>query len=150
MSNARDQKRAAELLELLEPFKRNDNGMGVALLIDDDLAMKIAAAWTLFALPDWRKPRTKPPVVNSKLWAWIWSGFELEEDGTPAFLEALAQTAGVPMQGAFNRWPSIMASRLVYPDGTIAETAQGAIASFVERHLPRRPAPPPLPRGPKE
>lgn len=140
--------RSAELAELLEPYKRNEGSFGVAVVIGNDTAIKVVASFQLVALPPWRKPRTKQPEGTLARWKWLWSGFKGGPD-YPEFLIQLAAAAGASEQSVYNCWPTIMASRLVYPDGSLSENAADMVGAFVVRHLPRvRPQAQPRPARP--
>lgn len=136
---------AAELAELCKPYRGGTGGLGLALVVDDDLAKKLLATWTLLALPRWRKPRSVMPEDLRERWTWIWSGFAGGPD-QPDFLEELARAAGVPEQSAFNRWPALCASRLVLPDGTISPDAESIVRAFVVSKIPKPPRQPAAPQ----
>lgn len=134
-----------ELAELCAPYRASTGGLGLALVVDDDLAKKLLATWTLFALPRWRKPRRSMPDDLRERWLWIWSGFDGGPD-QPSFLEELARAAAVPEQSAFNRWPALCASRLVLPDGTISDDAERIVRAYVVDKLPKPPRQPAAPK----
>jgi hypothetical protein len=122
--------------ELLLDYKNAEGVLGTAIVADSPAALKLLAAFTLFPLPAWRRPRTKMPTDARARWRWLWAGFEGDEDA-PDFLVALAAAASVPAQTAFNLWPAIVASRLVFPDGSISQDAAALVRAHVVKHLPR-------------
>lgn len=125
-----------ELAELLKDYRAGEV-LGTAIVADDPIALKLLAAFTLAPLPAWKKPRKRRPSDPRDLWLWLWTGFAGGPE-EPVFLETLARRAAVPAQAAYNRWPSLMSSRLVFPDGTIASDATALVRAFIVRNLPKQ------------
>ena len=125
---------APTLSELCEPFKADKvrSQVGLAIVADDPPARKLLAAFVLYPLPPWRRPRRRRPTDERELWFWLWEGFEngpLE----PTFLDELAVAAGISSQVAYDRWPGLITARAVMPDGTINPEAAELLQSFVRR-----------------
>lgn len=116
----------------------DEANMGAVLVADDRIALKLLASFRLVALPVWREPRSAMPADANGMWRWMWSGYTKGPDA-PTFLERLAAAAGVSEQVAYRRWPAIMASRLVYPDGQLSDIARSLLMAFVASTLPKMP-----------
>ena len=127
------------LSDLCDPYRAAPEPIG-AVLLDRVETKKLLAAFALSPLPPWRRPRAKMPDDHRERWVWLWCGF----DGgpyEPTFLDATADAAGVSAQTAYALWPQILASRLLYPDGTISQVARDLLSA----HIKNTTAPP---RGP--
>jgi hypothetical protein len=130
--------------ELCMVYKTADHGFGAALVIDSLPAKKLLCAYALFPLPPWRRPRSRMPEDGRERWMWLWSGF----DGgptAPTFLDGLASAAGISVEAAYRVWPSLMISRVIYPDGTLSDHGQALLQAHVVGRLPK---PPPASRQP--
>lgn len=132
------------IAELCELYKRDDRSLGVALIADRVEAKKLLAAFALYPIPPWRRPRMKMPEDGRERWLWLWSGYA-GGPMQPLFLDGLANVAGISGETAYRVWPSLMASRLIYPDGTLSGDAQMLLAAHVMRSLPKPPAAPKQP-----
>lgn len=136
----------AGLAELCMVFKTTSQGLGLALVSDRVESKKLLAAFALYPLPPWRRPRKPMPEDGRERWLWLWSGFE-GGPMQPTFLDGIAAVAGINAETAYRVWPSIMASRILFPDGTISDEGMALLQAHVMRSLPK---PPPQERGPKK
>lgn len=128
--------RRASIGELCAPYKREGDTIGLAIVADDTAAKKLIAVFSLAPLPEWRKPASRMPADDRERWLWLWAGFA-GGPHTPEFLDGLAAMARIPPQTAYNLWPAIMISRLVFPDGDLSEQARAILRAFVASNLPR-------------
>jgi hypothetical protein len=139
------------IAELCEPFKRDKLARGVALVAGRPECIKLLTAFALFPLPVWRAPRSRMPDDGRQRWLWLWSGY----DGgpmRPRFLDSVWTVAGISSATAYRVWPSLMVSRVLYPDGTLSDEAQALLQAHIVKSLPRPPPEPraaPEPRQPK-
>lgn len=125
----------SDLEELIAPYRVPADGvadrMGLAVVIDDVDSIKLIAAWTFITLPTWKRPKKPAPDDARRRWLWVWSGYVGGPD-EPKFLEDLARRAGIPAQTAFNRWPGIVTTMLVFPDGTISDDARDLVERYID------------------
>lgn len=127
------------IAELCLPYRNAaDGAVGVALIADRVEARKLLAAFKLFPLPLWRRPRTKMPEDGRERWLWLWSGYE-GGPMQPRFLDGLANVAGISAESAYRVWPSLMTSRVLYPDGTLSDDGMILLQAHVMRSLPAPP-----------
>ena len=117
----------AELSELLQPFKADEDPTRIICLVDDLEAMRVAVLWPYVGAA-WRRPAGKVPKDPIDLWDWLWSGVEV--DG-----ERFAKMAELPEKRVESKMAMLAAARLVYPDGTIASQARGLIQRRVGREM---------------
>ena len=117
--------RRATLAELCEHFRATESQtiFGESLIADRPEAKKLLAALALAPLPPWRCPSSLQPADDRMLWLWVWSGYP-NGPHAPQFLDSLARLALVSVETAYRVWPSIMISRVLYPDGTLSAAGQ--------------------------
>lgn len=132
--------------ELCMVFKRDDQALGVSLIADRVEALKLLAAFSLYPLSQWRRPKKKMPEDGRERWLWLWSGYE-GGPLAPTFLDSLASVAGISAETAYRVWPSLMASRVIFPDGTLSDEARVLLQARVMRSLPKPPAGQPPRKG---
>lgn len=98
----------------------------------DAATLRLLAAWS--STPhEWTQPKKPCPDNGSATpaaWAWLWSGIELDAP-------ALADAANVSQSTARTRMKMLIAARLVFPDGTIADSAKRAMRAAVASRLPQ-------------
>jgi hypothetical protein len=133
------------IAELCVPYRAAQRVEGLALIADRIEAKKLLAAFTLFPLPAWRRPRTRMPEDGRERWIWLWSGYE-GGPMQPRFLDGLASVAGISAEAAYRVWPALMTSRVLYPDGTLSDDAQILLRAHVMRSLPPAPKTPTPPK----
>lgn len=127
------------IAELCESFKRTHNinaHFGTALVSDRLEAKKLLAAFALYPLPKWSRPKMKMPDDGRERWLWFWAGYK-GGPNAPLFLDGLAIVAGISSETAYRVWPSLMASRVLFPDGTLSEEGQILLQAHVMRSLPK-------------
>lgn len=134
------------IAELCEPYKRDQLARGVALVAGRPECIKLLAAFSLFPLPAWRHPRSSMPEDGRQRWLWLWSGY-VGGSMRPVFLDSVWTVAGISSATAYRVWPSLMVSRVLYPDGTLSDEAGALLQAHVVKSLPR---PLPEPRTPYE
>ena len=126
------------IAELCQTYKGDQRNIGVALVAGRSECLKLLAAFSLSPLPPWRRPRLKMPEDGRERWLWLWSGFP-GGPTAPEFLDALAVVAGISSETAYRVWPSLMASRCMFPDGTLSDEAQMLLQAHVFRSLSKPP-----------
>lgn len=126
------------IAELCGAFKRAADPIGLSLVADRVEAKKLLAAFSLYPIPPWRRPRSKMPEDGRERWLWLWSGY-VGGPIRPTFLDGLATVAGISAETAYRVWPSLMASRVLYPDGTLSDDARMLLQAHVVRTLPKPP-----------
>lgn len=127
---------------LCDQFRTDKRRIGVTLVADNEQARRLLAAFALFPMPTWTRPRTRQPADDRELWLWLWEGYE-GGPLQPVFLNHIATVAMVSVEVAFRVWPSIMTSRLLFPDGKLSLVAEAFLESNAERAMPT-----PRPRAP--
>lgn len=128
------------LAEQCLEYRARPSGAGLAIVVDDVACKKLLAAFSLYPLPEWRRPRRRMPLDIKERWLWLWEGYE-GGSMAPLFLDDLAPIAGISSQVAFGKWPSLMISRLVYPDGWLSPDAETLLRAHVVQQLPKPPPP---------
>lgn len=136
------------LAELCQVFKSAEQALGVSLIADRVEALKLLAAFALYPLSPWYRPKKKMPEDGRERWLWLWSGFK-GGPLAPDFLDSLAAVAGVSAETAYRVWPSLMASRVLFPDGTLSDEGRVLLQARVMRSLPRPPSGLTTRKGPK-
>lgn len=125
--------------ELCLPYRHSKQPpIGVSLIADRTEALKMLAAFALYPLPKWIRPKSKMPDDGRERWVWLWSGYR-GGPNAPEFLDELAVVAGISVETAYRVWPSLMASRVLFPDGTLSEDGQLLLQARVVRSLPKPP-----------
>jgi len=116
----------AEALDLL---KMRDYRGGALLIAGDPMAKKLLAAWAVTPLI-WIPPTSEAPADtdHNGLWDWIWEDTEID-------LDLLSRRSGVPYSFMEPKLTILVASRLIFPDGTISDFAEKILASDVAREL---------------
>lgn len=114
------------LQELLDPF-RDQEPLSAVLIMDDDEAKKIAAAW-LRVPGKWAPVDESPPQAMNELWPWIWKGLA---PPPPELAGILADFTALPQAEVSEKLAMLIANRLIFPDGTISAWAEKAIAHDV-------------------
>lgn len=115
--------------------------IGVSLIADRPEALKMLAAFALHPLPTWIRPKKKLPEDGRERWLWLWSGYR-GGPSAPEFLDELAVIAGVSVETAYRVWPSLMASRVIFPDGTMSDEGSTLLQAKLVRSLPKQPSAP--------
>lgn len=131
----------AGVAELCEAYKADKRATGVALIADRKEALRLLAAFSLYPLPPWRRPRLAMPDDPRERWLWLWAGY----DGgpmKPKFLDGMAGVAGINAETAYRVWPAIMTSRVLFPDGTISDEGTNLLQAHVTRSLNKQAARP--------
>lgn len=119
------------LAELLEPFRKVDERT-LAIAAGSAEPCRLLAAWPDLVLPTWRCPRTVMPDDPAARWLWIWGGF-LGGPDEPSFLAELGRRACVHERDVAAWWPALLGARLVFPDGTIAGSAESMVRRYIRR-----------------
>lgn len=104
-------------------------------LVSDAEARRLLAAWAAFPLPTWRQPEQPRPDDDRLRWDWLWLGVGYD-------VAALAHAAGVEPHAAHRAFRTLIALRLIRPDGTISEDASALLFMALEAGAtkPARPA----------
>jgi len=85
------------------------------VLLNDSLAQSVAALWQ--ATPsEWTRPSTKPPRDP---YEWAWTGVDLT-----AVAEDIAGASGIPLPTVAVKLLLLIRTRMVYPDGTVADACR--------------------------
>lgn len=98
----------------------------------DAATLRLLAAWQTTP-HEWKQPKAPCPDGGNPTpaaWAWLWSGIELDA-------VALADAANVSQSTARTRMRMLIATRLVFPDGTISDHAKRAMRAAVASRLPK-------------
>jgi hypothetical protein len=140
---------ATDLAELLLPFRSTEGAppdpTSIAIAVGDEDSCRMVAAFARLALPPWQPvdsmPSGESPRDLHERWMWLWAGYVGGPDD-PEFLDELARRANVLPRRARARWPALVASRLVFPDGSLSEAGQMLVRSFVFERMPKPAAPP--------
>lgn len=128
------------LQELLAPYRDPNQlgkSLGVVLAVDDADVRRLLAAWETIPLPAWKMPRRQMPSEPRERWLWLWEGFRGALD-TPDYLADLSAAARVAASVALTKWRAIVYNRLAFPDGSISDEANGAIAMYIAGQVERR------------
>lgn len=110
----------SELDDHLNPFRAVEkNYISSAVFLVDDLEQcRLIAAWKLIPV-HWENEGPKPEGAQ-RIWEWLWEGCNYDAD-------RLRDVAKVTKQTFERIWLSTVASRLIYPDGTISEVADSIV-----------------------
>lgn len=124
---------------LIETFRTNGEKQAesVSVMLEDEgfdaQTMRLLVAW-MYTPHAWKRPRKPCPdegMATAAAWRWLWSGITLD-------YAALADAANVTASSARQRMTMLIAARLVFPDGTIAKAARGAMTAAVTSRLPKK------------
>lgn len=99
-------------------------------LVDDAPASRMIAAWSTAVLPPWEPPTTPRPDDVRARWPWLWQGVGYD------VVELCAAANLAPADG-HRIFHSLVALRLLYPDGTISDGASALLTIAFERALER-------------
>lgn len=124
------------LEEMLKPFKLDatSNDAAAALVLGDDEAVRVLAAFRNVT-HKWRAPKKKQPSETATLierWEWLTSNWTIDVEG-------IARAAGMSEEVADMKVDMLIANRLVYPDGTIADGARIALQMHTQVKLGIKP-----------
>ena len=119
-------------------IKEVENREALLFLLDDLDAKKVLVAWTLYR-PEFRdRARGKKESVLEAFW-------NLWDESEPVDFARLSKVAGVPYQTTLVSFERFRHARLVYPDGTISESAlnivRAEVGSYIKNLLPRNQRP---------
>jgi hypothetical protein len=109
--------------EELDAFRRAEQPEAVLLVAGNTEYVSIAAAWTDTSIRRRRRPGGPPGVSDAARWNWLWENVSFSG-------ESLRKRSGVPGSRFQDRLDTLIASRALYPDGTLN--------SFVRRYLRER------------
>ena len=104
----------------LDRFKRKEQPEAVLLVASHKDYVNIASAWMHLSLR--RRRRLTEPAGTSEAdeWAWLWENVRFSGDN-------LRQKSGIPEKRFEERLNTLIANRVLYPDGSVN--------SFVRRYL---------------
>lgn len=122
----------------LEPYRACESEDDLAITVGDPRVLHVLAAWRRLG-PQWKRPRRRRPTDVHRLWEWLWSGVYYD-------LDALATAAKLSATAAVALLRACAHARIAYPDGSISEYANYAIAEYVELRGRKRIG---LPRDPQ-
>lgn len=97
------------------------------LIKDDHAAQRILVAWTMMGHSCKDRPLKKNESLQS-VSDGLWDSFG------PSLI-GLAQQADVPLSRCAEIFPRLIRARLIFPDGTIAKTAQDLLSGQVMAHI---------------
>lgn len=122
---------------LLAAFRKREQIEDIAVLMGeegfDPTIIRVLTAWQ-HTDQKWRKPKKPPPngdLPTAANWVWVMKHWAAD-------VTAVADAARVTFSVARASLEALMLNRLIYPDGTMAKAARGAISNFVAAHLPKR------------
>lgn len=124
--------------DLIAAFKTTERPEAAAVLLReedgfDNEALRVLSAWTAlehaWKMPDESCPDNGRPTV--KAWNWLMSGLDVDH-------VSIADAAAVSLSTARVKLRSLLVSRLIYPDGTIAKIAAGTIAASLGKRLEKK------------
>lgn len=103
------------MADWLAPFRAREPVFraNAAALLMDPACVRVALAWRGLVV-SWELPETPCPETEGGAWGWLWEGVDADE-------EALAQAAGIAPRDARYYLRVLIANRLIYPDGTVAD-----------------------------
>lgn len=106
--------------DALDRFKRQEQPEIVLLVASHKDYVNIASAWMHCKVH--RKRRLSKSTTNSEAdtWAWLWENVRFP-------IESLRERSGVPEKRFEGRLNTLIANRVLYPDGSVN--------SFVRRYL---------------
>lgn len=120
--------------DLIAAFKASESPSSIAVLMIQDgfdaVSMRVLAAWQHVKL-SWRAPEGKQPDngrPTPAAWQWICRGLQVD-------FVALAEAADVVQLVAREKARMLLGARLVYPDNTLARSAQAALNELVRSRL---------------
>jgi len=122
------------LTEELDVFRGAEPEAGIAIIVADTQAVKVLAAWSLFRVPKWVRPRGRRPPESDPgdlfewLWAPVWRRIDFED---------FARAAGMAPHTAELKLRMCVHARMAYPDGSLSEPAQRLLRSYVRSKVPR-------------
>ncbi len=122
---------ADELLSFKSDPTTNDSA--AALVLGDDDAVRVLAAFRNVE-HKWRAPKKKRPESPTliALWRWLTSSWEIDVAG-------IGEAAGLSEEVVEGKIEMLLANRLIYPDGTIAEGAVRALNMHTQVKLGIKP-----------
>lgn len=106
--------------DALDRFKNLEQPEAVLLVASHKEYVNIAAAWMQCRVRAKATPAGCPDKPDSDIWAWLWENAHFSR-------AALKERSGVPEKRFEDRLDTLVANRVLYPDGTIN--------SFVRRYL---------------
>lgn len=128
-----------EARALLAAFKEADKKQQVeqagVLVVEDGFdadSVRLLSAW-LHADAKWKAPSKNMPDggrPTARAWAWLAAGMQPD-------VNALADAAGVTRSVARQKLARLVAVRLVYPDGTIADAGRIVIQAAIADRAPK-------------
>jgi hypothetical protein len=118
--------------ELLAPYRAETNTRAAAIA-GDERAVRLLAAWSAFPVPTWSAPASLQPTEPRLRWQWIWTGVRIN-----AIEAELAAAAGVPVEIVDFTMRTLIALRLVFPDGSISESAEALLMQRLDTHTKRQ------------
>lgn len=120
------------MADLFAPFRARElafRANAVALLRDPD-AVRVALSWRSVPVA-WKFPDSAPPADEAGIWRWIWTEVDADEAD-------LARASGVAPADVRYWLRVLIANRLIYPDGTIADVVDElANRQVAEATLPK-------------
>jgi hypothetical protein len=107
----------------LDRFKANEQPEAVLLVASDKDYVNIVTAWTCCSIRVRKPTRHGSVASDADAWQWLW-------DNAAFSMDALRNASGVPAERFESRLDTLIANRVIYPDGTVN--------SFVRRYLRER------------
>jgi hypothetical protein len=106
--------------DTLDRFRQKEQPEAVLLVASDKDYVNVASAWMRLSVR--RRRRLTKPVRTSEAdeWDWLWENVQFSED-------SLRQKSGVPEKQFQDRLDTLIANRVLYPDGSVN--------SFVRRYM---------------
>ncbi len=122
----------------LTEIKETENREALLFLLDDLDAKKVLVAWTLYRPVFRDRARVKKESIVEAYWA-LW------EESDEVDIARLSNVAGVPYQTTLVCFERFKHARLIYPDGTISESAlqivRAEVGSYIKNLLPKHRVP---------
>ena len=113
---------------LLQSFKDEETPETILLVAGNGELTRIAVAWTSVETKRARRLSTRHGETSLELWDWLWQNTEFSRD---AFLDR------IPCAGAktARNFDTLVANRVLYPDGTVNRFLQQYLRSRVIRQM---------------
>lgn len=117
--------------QLLAPFIAMEDNSDAVIVLGDDAAMRVMAAWRRCD-NEWEAPEgPMPPIVHGKMgkvWEWICAGWVIDVD-------EVSRAANLPTRIVHAKLEKLMSGRLIYPTGALAKGAELALTAFTAKQL---------------
>ena len=114
-----------ELNEMVIYFQamEKENTHTAVVVLDSSEAQRLVAIWSTIPL-DWKKPKRSRPKNDMEMWDWLWEGVVVD-------WATVAKRANID---PFEMEPirdSLIATRMIYPDGQINGYARAILSKRV-------------------